>query len=178
MGNTERDLQRRRSSKGFTLTELLIVVAVIGITSAVAAPSISGWVRNYHAKTIARQLMTDLQFARMTAVAQKLPCRVSLNTATNQYEVDAMDAAGNWNLVGTARRLADPNNSYYAQGVTLGTNPAGNAWTAQFDSLGIPTFNPGNVVTATINQTGAAAWTVQVSPTGGVVISGGPGFVL
>ena len=165
--------------KGFTLVELLVVVAVIAITSAIAAPNVGQWIRNYRAKTVARQLMTDLQFARMSAVAKKLQCRVNVNTVTNEYQIEQSDGVGNWNVVGIARRLSDTTNAYSAAGVALGTGPvAANAWTVTFDSMGVPSFTPANATRATINQGAAAAWNVRVNPTGGILINGGPGFAL
>jgi prepilin-type N-terminal cleavage/methylation domain-containing protein len=100
----------RVARTGFTLVELLVVLVIIGIASAVVAPDMSQWVANYRVKTVARQLATDLQFARMSAVANRVPCTVTVTPATNSYTITG---------VGTVRNLGDSNNPYYSQGVSL-----------------------------------------------------------
>jgi prepilin-type N-terminal cleavage/methylation domain-containing protein len=176
------DVEKGSGGKGFSLVELVVVLAVIGITSAIAAPSVTAWIQNYRAKTAARQLMTDLQFARMTAVSQKVDCTVTISTVTNQYTIQQ-----NGNNVIMPRQFGvqyinnninNQANPYYAPGVALGTNPVANTWTITFDPLGIPRFTPNNVFDAMIRQGAAAPWTVRVSPTGLIQILGGPAYVL
>jgi prepilin-type N-terminal cleavage/methylation domain-containing protein len=189
MGVARFQKPKQGKARGFTLVELLVVMSVIAITSAVAAPSVVSWIKNYEAKTVARQLMTDLQFARMNAVSSKLQCRVNLNIATNQYEIDqSPDGGTTWNIVGIARQLnvqtigANQKNPYYAPGITLGMgqipSPIQNWWTVTFNTMGVPQFNAANVYTATINQGAVAAYSVQVNPIGAATINGGPGFAL
>ena len=173
-----------RSSKGFTLPELLVVLAIIGIASAVAAPSVASWLTNWRTKTMARQLMTDLQAARMGAIAQTCSSTVTIDALGNKYTIQVNGAT-----VGIPRQLNAQNitvggntepNPYFTPGVALGWTPATaqTTWTITFNSMGVPSFNPANVTTATISQGGAASYTLQVSPTGGITIGGGPNFAL
>jgi prepilin-type N-terminal cleavage/methylation domain-containing protein len=59
---------RRRTQQGFTLLEILIVVAIILIMAAVAAPYIIRSVRRLQATTSARSIATILQTARYEAI--------------------------------------------------------------------------------------------------------------
>ena len=56
--------------RGFTLVELLIVVAVVAIILVVAAPSFRDMILMQRLRSITAQLVTDLQFARNEAVSR------------------------------------------------------------------------------------------------------------
>lgn len=60
--------RRQRSKHGFTITEMLIVVAIVGVLIAVAAPSLSSLFINSRLDTAANELMTVISFARSEAV--------------------------------------------------------------------------------------------------------------
>lgn len=56
--------------RGFSLLEMLIVVAMISILTAVATTSIKDNLPQYRLSGAARRVMTDLMLARMTAVSK------------------------------------------------------------------------------------------------------------
>jgi type IV fimbrial biogenesis protein FimT len=69
----------RARSAGFTLVELLVVVAVLSILALVAGPSLNDFIRLQRLKAVTAQLTTDLQFARTEAAARNQPVRLSFS---------------------------------------------------------------------------------------------------
>ena len=66
--------------RGFTLVELLIVVAVVAIILVVAAPSFRDMILMQRLRSITAQLVTDLQFARNEAVSRGTLLRLSFRS--------------------------------------------------------------------------------------------------
>jgi prepilin-type N-terminal cleavage/methylation domain-containing protein len=70
---------------GFTLIELMVVVALVAIVIALAAPSLGNMIVMQRLRGISTQLTTDLQFARSEAVSRQDVVGVSFNpTASGQ----------------------------------------------------------------------------------------------
>lgn len=65
-------VNRRIAARGFTLPELLAVVAIIGILSAVAAPSITTLVANQRVRSAGSELLQSLTRARSEAIKRNM----------------------------------------------------------------------------------------------------------
>ena len=66
---------------GFTLMEMMIVVAIIGILSALAFPSLSTLIPRNRTKTAARELSGYIQKAKLEAIKQNADCLVVFTEA-------------------------------------------------------------------------------------------------
>jgi len=66
-----------RLNAGFTLVELVVAIAVIGILASIAIPSFSGMIANSKAKGIATDLYFDLAKARSEAVKRNMDVTMS-----------------------------------------------------------------------------------------------------
>lgn len=85
-------MERAGKTRGFSLPELLVVIAVIGLLVAVAIPLVSEQVRRATAVGAVRVLNTDLQAARMIAVTRQQgnPFTFTL-TPQNRYSYTKSD---------------------------------------------------------------------------------------
>jgi type IV fimbrial biogenesis protein FimT len=80
-----------RRAAGFTLVELMIVVALISVTAAVAVKYSSKWTRGNRAGELARALITQVHEARETALQQGQTTRLRIVSATNQVVSERWD---------------------------------------------------------------------------------------
>lgn len=63
----------RSIQRGFTLAEVLVVVAILGILTAIAMPSFTSTIRRFRADAIRDDLVASLQLARSEAIRRGLP---------------------------------------------------------------------------------------------------------
>lgn len=61
------------SAPGFTIIELMVVFAVIGIMIGVAVPNVQTWRRNYNVKSAVTDLYANMQMARLGAIKSNQP---------------------------------------------------------------------------------------------------------
>ena len=84
-----------RNVKGFTLLELLVSLAILGILVGLASLQVAPWRSRTRLDSGARQIVTDLQLVRMKAVAQNRRFRVIFRPRTRDYLVER-DEGGVW----------------------------------------------------------------------------------
>ncbi|HEV2293498.1 MAG TPA: prepilin-type N-terminal cleavage/methylation domain-containing protein [Tepidisphaeraceae bacterium] len=80
-----------RQSRGFTLIEILMVVVILGIASAIIAPQI-GSRDDLKVRAAARVLISDLIYAQNLAISQQKQIYVKFDADAENYRL--MDRAG------------------------------------------------------------------------------------
>lgn len=83
---TSTSATRPLGRSGYSLTELLVVVMLIGIAASIMAPSFNRAVRSYRADAAEARLSGDLALARMTAVRRGRPASL-VRVSSTQYRV-------------------------------------------------------------------------------------------
>lgn len=89
-------MTHRNQQRGFTLVELMIVVAVVAVMSIVAVPSLASFVNQTRLNSLKGLLINDINTARSEAI--KSNARVAI-CAANAAATDCA-ASSNWALNG------------------------------------------------------------------------------
>lgn len=150
-----------RSSQGFTLIELMIVVTLIALMMMLAAPSISVWLQNLKVRNVGESIVSGMQLARMEAIRRNT--RVTFSMVSTTDASCAMSATSpswvvskggalptgkcNGTLADEGGDIIQRNSASTAlQGVTITSTSSGNCLT--YDGMGqIPT--QGSIACAT-----------------------------
>jgi len=72
-------------NSGFTITELMVTIAVIAILASLAIPNFIAWLPNYRLRSGAEEIQSTLQFARITAIKRNATATVAFDIANETY---------------------------------------------------------------------------------------------
>lgn len=121
--------KRLKNRQGFTLTEVIVTLSVLGIMTAISVPSYISWLPRHRLQTSVRQIYDDLNLAKMQAVRSNTVAVAIFTPATNQYTI-FLDASvpTNWALDAgetVIRQNASLENGVSITGTTLVAHTCG-----------------------------------------------------
>lgn len=111
-----------KGAKGFTLMELIVVVAVLGILATIAAPAFQQFLTERRLNGAARLLMTDLLNARMQAVTQNNRFLVSILDAGRYQVLDDGNENGAFDS-GESRLIRNMQDNFHDVQVAANNSP-------------------------------------------------------
>jgi prepilin-type N-terminal cleavage/methylation domain-containing protein len=177
-----------RHQSGFTLVETLVVVALIGVVSAIAVPMFGNAIANFRVTGDARSISNAIAVAKMRAASNFSRVRLYVDLAAKTHHLESLDKTAtppHWTIEGGS--------TYLSQGVTysygvvgtpppntqttisqapacttdLGANVVGTAC-VMFNSRGVPVDSTGapTASDALYVTDGTAIYAVSVAATG------------
>ena len=136
--------------KGFTLVELMVILALVAIIAAIAVPNFNNLVKNNRLEAQAEELNALLQYARSEAVIRKVTTTVTLDDDTGEVDV----AAGGSTLRSTTLSLG--NITLSASQTSVSYTPNGTASPADFAAVFCSDSTPASGRLLTVAASGSS----------------------
>jgi len=129
---TNDKLMRKNCESGFTMIEMMIAVAIVGIASVIAIPNIGEWLARYHLKQAMTEIAGDLNLAKLTAMNRNRQASVTLQMVGALVQVSG--TSGGQQIFPTQSLMSRVN-----------ALPGGTA-TVSFSSLGLSTVTTAQTI--------------------------------
>lgn len=135
-----------KRDSGFTLAELMVVTSIIAIMSAVAIPSLISWLPNYRLSSAAREVLSAIELARLTAVRENASVAVAFTPGNAAYRLyvdngEGGGAANDLTQNGSERTLR---NGQMPSSIAMSSAAFGASSSFRFNGIGLPFRSDGS----------------------------------
>ena len=172
---------RIRNNAGFSLFELMTVIAIFLILAAIAIPGFIGWRNNAQVSRAARDVYSSFQKAKLEAVRRNQNCGIEFRAAQNEYVI-YVDSDLSFDFDALNDQLIQTVNWSQYPGVSLDLSQGGGDGLTFanpisgiiFASDGLPRNNAGGLGAGTVfltNQSNSRQNSVTISTAGNIQIN-------
>jgi type IV fimbrial biogenesis protein FimT len=156
------EVDGRRNQAGVTLVELMTVVAIIGLVTALALPSYKSWNARVNLKEALLELNSNLSVARMAAMNRNTTITVTVGLSGGRVNATFTNPGNT-----SATCLADRSNCVLpTQVMPADVTQVGGTTTFQFNSMGMRVGGGTANQTITLTNRDNMTFSIQVSPAG------------
>lgn len=158
-----------RRSRGFSLVELCVVMAVIIITTAISLPMINGALTAYTVNSAVTSITGVIQSTRYRALQNGYPFEITFTKSNSTYQIlSDVNNSGTFAQVGNIEPFSTTNKLLGATTTTLVLHPGGKVQCpactgAQLDAAGDALL--------TVTYSNAPTETITVSPYGRITVT-------
>lgn len=90
-----------KGRSGFTLMEMMVVIAIIGILSGVSIPPVIHWMQNAKFNSAVRDVQSSIEDMRLYAVKENAQAVIQFTDGTSSFRTDK------WNRGSNIHRIQD-----------------------------------------------------------------------
>jgi type IV fimbrial biogenesis protein FimT len=74
-----------RNNSGFTIQELMVVIGIIALLSAIAMPNLIGWLPKHRLGSGAREILSAIENTRLTAVRHNADAAITFDAGASSF---------------------------------------------------------------------------------------------